>query len=1294
MKSSVTSRKQRFWALLLAFVMVVGLLPVAEVSAANYDLTTANYRDVLNTAGRMKGGEDTIYNNNAANGDSIQIDYYDADGQTFLSSTSIGPGQSQANGTHTVLKYDEAAANRQPQLTGNAVSDYWKVSSVSETAGNVVISLTALRAYTLNWDLTGGTIKLKDGSALPTSFTDGDPAISLAPDDFDATKVANTFAGWKVSTTSVGQTNDPVQAINDTTLAILDGYDGSQNAATGIDYSITFTAQWTAGNPVVTYLYNTKIKNLEYVAYQTDTLTPGTAPTRPANDPVVEGATFGGWYANPDCTKNFDFSATLNAGDAATAYAKWTNNKYDIKFNNNIPDGENASKDTPDISGVGRFRVNSSGYYNVDVTLPAAPVDANNNPYDHYTFDGWKVDVSPTPSAAPYGGNTTVSVDALLTDLGADKSPIQMIANWTGNSYYIDYNLSALGASPVPSGVAVPTQSPKKQYGTESFDIEAMDDTTNKFVFKGWSFDAKTMNPTDPTTIDLQPGTETVKNVVDSYENKWGPVVGSGNIEVYGVWNPLCAVTYYGNGDDDNSDNTGYVENGDNHILSKNTSDAVPYFVKTGYHLIGWNTQADGKGEHLNLGTSVLILADKDFYAEWKQNTYTVAFDANTTDTVTGTMTPQGFAYGDPAVALSKNQFARTGYTFTGWATTPTGAVTYTDGQEVKDLTNVDNATVTLYAVWQKNTYTITWNDGDGNVLGTTTVAYGDVPAYTLAATPTKSADATYTYTFNNTWSPAIVAVTGDTTYTAQYTAVAKTYTVTWKDYNGTVLKTDAGVTVGTIPAYTGTPTRAADTTNTYTFSGWNDGAASYAVGTALPALVADTTYTAYYSASVRNYTITWKDGDGNTLGTTTVAYGTVPTYTINKTPTKSADATYTYSFNNTWSPAIVAVTGDTTYTAQFAATAKPTGTSPAPTGTSPAPVIVTPTAVPTPAVVTPTATPTPTSTPAPVAPTEYDIEYYEELADGTEVQLKKTNNPDKYTYGVGAEIKYGIDKEGYTFEGWYSKKSNKYVKKIGTKTKGTVKLYAIFVPDDSGNGNEGDNGKGLPTDFSSLFVRLTDYTENSMTLKWEKMEYVDGYDILGSRCNSKDVIRPYEPIVSVGADVDEYVMSDLLAKTYYKFYVRAFILVNGEKRYITTSINVHGVTLNDTYGVADELDIDKVVLKYTNGKSKTKYNREKNGDVETINITMKVGQSLKIVTSEYNKDGKEIRAHRPISFESSDPNICKIGKKSSHKYGVVVADKANTYKSHTITAKAAGECDIYVFAQNGVYKKIHVTVK
>ena len=90
----------------------------------------------------------------------------------------------------------------------------------------------------------------------------------------------------------------------------------------------------------------------------------------------------------------------------------------------------------------------------------------------------------------------------------------------------------------------------------------------------------------------------------------------------------------------------------------------------------------------------------------------------------------------------------------------------------------------------------------------------------------------------------------------------------------------------------------------------------------------------------------------------------------------------------------------------------------------------------------------------------------------------------------------------------------------------------------------------------------------------------------------------------------------------------------------------------------------------------------------------MKVGQSLVLISSEKSNVGKEIRAHRPISFESSDPDVCKVGKKKSHKYGKAVTGMDNTYKSYAITAVAAGECDIHAFAQNGIYTTIHVTVK
>ena len=62
--------------------------------------------------------------------------------------------------------------------------------------------------------------------------------------------------------------------------------------------------------------------------------------------------------------------------------------------------------------------------------------------------------------------------------------------------------------------------------------------------------------------------------------------------------------------------------------------------------------------------------------------------------------------------------------------------------------------------------HTITWNNDDGTLIDTTTVAYGSVPTHD---DPVKEADAQYIYTFAG-WSPEVTAVTGDAIYTATYT--------------------------------------------------------------------------------------------------------------------------------------------------------------------------------------------------------------------------------------------------------------------------------------------------------------------------------------------------------------------------------------------------------------------------------------------------------------------------------------------------------------------------------------------
>ena len=138
-----------------------------------------------------------------------------------------------------------------------------------------------------------------------------------------------------------------------------------------------------------------------------------------------------------------------------------------------------------------------------------------------------------------------------------------------------------------------------------------------------------------------------------------------------------------------------------------------------------------------------------------------------------------------------------------------------------------------------------------------------------------------------------------------------KTYTVTWVNWNGTVLETDTDVEYNSDPRYDGkNPTRAADAQYTYTFKGWDK---------PLEKVTKDVTYTAVYEETINKYTVTWVNWDNKELEKDEdVPYGADPEYNGEK-PTKAADAQYSYKFTG-WNPAVSPVTGDVTYKAQFEA--------------------------------------------------------------------------------------------------------------------------------------------------------------------------------------------------------------------------------------------------------------------------------------------------------------------------------------------------------------------------------------
>ena len=134
-----------------------------------------------------------------------------------------------------------------------------------------------------------------------------------------------------------------------------------------------------------------------------------------------------------------------------------------------------------------------------------------------------------------------------------------------------------------------------------------------------------------------------------------------------------------------------------------------------------------------------------------------------------------------------------------------------------------------------------------------------------------------------------------------------KDITVTWVNYDNTILEIDNNVEYGSLPSYDGeTPKRESDDQYTYVFDSWTP---------KIEKVKNDITYKATYKIVTNMYTVTWMCGD-KVLKIDEIPYGTIPSYE-GETPTKEKDDQYTYKFSG-WSPEIRPVDGNTIYYAMF----------------------------------------------------------------------------------------------------------------------------------------------------------------------------------------------------------------------------------------------------------------------------------------------------------------------------------------------------------------------------------------
>ena len=87
------------------------------------------------------------------------------------------------------------------------------------------------------------------------------------------------------------------------------------------------------------------------------------------------------------------------------------------------------------------------------------------------------------------------------------------------------------------------------------------------------------------------------------------------------------------------------------------------------------------------------------------------------------------------------------------------------------------------------------------------------------------------------------------------------------------------------------------------------------------------------------------------------------------------------------------------------------------------------------------------------------------------------------------------------------------------------------------------------------------------------------------------------------------------------------------------------------------------------------RYGNAKSVKLGKTKLTVKKGKTVTIKASEVKKD-KKISTHRKIAYESGNIAVATVNSKGK------------------VTGKKKGTCYIYVYAQNGIYSRVKITVK
>lgn len=507
----------------------------------------------------------------------------------------------------------------------------------------------------------------------------------------ETTRTGYTFLGWYQDTTKVSDSNPYSHTMTAATKLV---------AKTKIN-SYRITAELDGGtingSPSWSQTYTIK-----------DTVT---LPT-----PVKTGYNFLGWVEKgANNTPNKNVVIPVGSTGDKTYVAKWEIKKFEVDINGILDSGiiQNNTR------GMGTFETYVNGVLAI-----------RDNYYDYCN------------RAVPYG--TEIEIKNIKAETGRTyvKSSqslkftvignVSMTLQFKTNEY--TYRFNANGGTGSMSdikakhgtSVKIPTSTFKKDYHTQTDWDTVAGGTGTKYALGG-TISGYSGKDGDVVTLYAQ----WRKNKVSIRYHVNGGKMGSGSGADYKIGTDGDILK--GSSKLMNTGIYGELITGEDTVNDLYNVYAVGYvtLVKTGYHTVttsDWNTQTDGSGKSYDSmlaykATDFADLKDSDksvvLYANWKPNNYKVRYNGN--GATSGTMSDSAHVY-DTAKVLTRNAYARTGYTFTGWNTKADGKGTaYVNGASVKNLTATNDGIVTLYAQWSANDYTYEiqhWANGFKNQEG------------------------------------------------------------------------------------------------------------------------------------------------------------------------------------------------------------------------------------------------------------------------------------------------------------------------------------------------------------------------------------------------------------------------------------------------------------------------------------------------------------------------------------------------------------------------------------------------